>query len=72
MVGTCTQGGRAHYPVEPLAARYRGSVEVATDSPREAYAGQPPIRPGRSPWPLSLDPPMTRGCLGAVGIGIEA
>jgi mannose-6-phosphate isomerase-like protein (cupin superfamily) len=52
MVGTRSPDSTIHYPVEPLAAKYGASVETATDSPREAYAGGAPIVPTRSPWPL--------------------
>jgi uncharacterized cupin superfamily protein len=51
MVGTRSQDKAIHYPVEPAAARYGNSVASATDSPAEAYADRPPIRPARSPWP---------------------
>jgi uncharacterized cupin superfamily protein len=57
MVGTRSPGRRIHYPVDPAAARHGHSVEVATDSPREAYANRPPIRPAGSPWPLADDRP---------------
>lgn len=52
MVGTRSPEATIHYPVEPLAAKNGASVTVATDSPRDAYAGAPPIAPARSPWPL--------------------
>jgi uncharacterized cupin superfamily protein len=52
MVGTRAPDDTIHYPVEPAAAKYGASVEVATDSPKEAYAGRPPIEPASSPWPL--------------------
>jgi quercetin dioxygenase-like cupin family protein len=52
MVGTRSPDAKIHYPVEPLAAKHGASVADATDSPREAYAGAPPIAPARSPWPL--------------------
>jgi quercetin dioxygenase-like cupin family protein len=53
MVGTRAPDDTVHYPVEPLAAKYGGSVETATDFPKEAYAGRPPIGPAPSPWPLN-------------------
>jgi quercetin dioxygenase-like cupin family protein len=53
MVGTRAPDHTIHYPVEPAAAKYGASVAVATDSPREAHVGRPPITPARSPWPLS-------------------
>ncbi|MGZ6643838.1 MAG: cupin domain-containing protein [Solirubrobacteraceae bacterium] len=53
MVGTRRPGHTTHYPADPVAARYGAAVEVATDSPREAYAGRPPFAPARSPWPPS-------------------
>jgi quercetin dioxygenase-like cupin family protein len=53
MVGTRSPDRTIHYPVEPAAAKYEASVAVATNSPREAYAGGPPIVPARSPWPLT-------------------
>jgi uncharacterized cupin superfamily protein len=52
MVGTRSPDRTIRYLVEPTAARHGASVEVETDSPREAYAQRPPIRPARSPWPL--------------------
>lgn len=52
MVGTRSPEATIHYPVEPLAEKYDASVAEPTDSPREAYAGRPPIVPARSPWPL--------------------
>ncbi len=51
MVGARSPDNRIHYPVEPAADRYGVSVPIATDSPDEAYADRPPIRPARSPWP---------------------
>jgi uncharacterized cupin superfamily protein len=53
MVGTRSPESTTHYPVEPAAARHGAAVAVATDSAREAYEGQPPITPARSPWPPS-------------------
>jgi uncharacterized cupin superfamily protein len=53
MVGTRSADSTTEYLPEPAAARYGGAVAVATDSSREAYAGQPPIEPARSPWPLA-------------------
>jgi uncharacterized cupin superfamily protein len=41
MVGTRRDDATIHYPVEPLAAPYRATVETATDHPREAYADWP-------------------------------
>ena len=52
MVGTRAPDDTIHYLVEPAAAKYGASVEVATESPKEAYAGRPPIEPASSPWPL--------------------
>ncbi len=53
MVGTRNSGGPIHYLVDQVAAKYGHSVEVATDSPKEAYADRPPITPTTSPWPLA-------------------
>jgi quercetin dioxygenase-like cupin family protein len=53
MVGTRSPDHKTHYPVEPAAARHGASVEVPTDSPKEAYVGRPPFSPARSPWPLA-------------------
>lgn len=53
MVGTRTAGRSIHYPVNPVAAEHGASVETATDSPSEAYAGRPPFSSVPSPWPLS-------------------
>jgi oxalate decarboxylase/phosphoglucose isomerase-like protein (cupin superfamily) len=52
MVGTRSPDRTLHYLVEPAAAKHGASVEVATDSPKEAYAARAPIEPARSPWPL--------------------
>ena len=52
MVGTRAPDSSIHYLVEPAAAAYGASVEVATDVPREAYADRPPIEAAPSPWPL--------------------
>jgi quercetin dioxygenase-like cupin family protein len=53
MVGTRAPDATIHYPVEPAAARHGASVETATDLPKEAYAGRPPIEGASSPWPLA-------------------
>jgi quercetin dioxygenase-like cupin family protein len=53
MVGTRAPDERIEYRVEPAAAKHGASVEVATDSPKQAYAGRPPIGAVRSPWPLA-------------------
>jgi quercetin dioxygenase-like cupin family protein len=53
MVGTRSPDRTVHYPVDETAAQHGASVSVATESPREAYAGRPPIVPARSPWPLT-------------------
>jgi uncharacterized cupin superfamily protein len=53
MVGTRAPDATIHYPVELAAARHGASVESATDSPKEAYAGRPPIEGALSPWPLA-------------------
>ena len=44
----------AHYPVNPVAAKYDASVKQDTDDPAEAYADwrQEPRRPTPNPWPL--------------------
>jgi uncharacterized cupin superfamily protein len=52
MYGTRSPDAKILYPVEPAAAKYGHSVEVETDSPREAYKGRPPQERVRSPWPL--------------------
>ena len=52
MVGTRAPDATIHYLVEPAAAKYGASVETATDMPREAYVGRPPIERAPSPWPL--------------------
>jgi uncharacterized cupin superfamily protein len=52
MVGSREGGPEAEglvYPVSELARRHGASVEVATDSPDEAYAGQPEWRYGPAP-----------------------
>jgi uncharacterized cupin superfamily protein len=51
MLGARFPGRTIHYPVSELAARHGASVQAPTDSPREAYAGEPePVRV-RAPWP---------------------
>ena len=52
MVGTRTPNATTHYPPDPAAARYGAAVDTATDDPKEAYAGRPPAKPARSPWPF--------------------
>ena len=52
MVGTRTPGHAIHYPVQPVAAAHGASVQIATDSAKEAYADRPPFRSVPSPWPL--------------------
>jgi uncharacterized cupin superfamily protein len=51
MVGTRLPNKQIHYPADEVAAKHGASVRTATDSPREAYAGQPPFEPARAPWP---------------------
>jgi uncharacterized cupin superfamily protein len=53
MVGARSAGHTTHYPAEPVAQRHGAAVQVPTDSPREAYADRPPLRPAPSPWPLA-------------------
>ena len=53
MVGTRSPDRTIAYIPDPVAARHDAAVAEATDSPREAYKDRPPIRPARSPWPLS-------------------
>lgn len=52
-----------HYPVNEVAAKYGASVEVATDSPGEAYAqwGGEPFPQIPNPWPLPAATPGARG-----------
>jgi uncharacterized cupin superfamily protein len=57
MVGTRSPDKTIEYIPEPAAARHGHSVAVATNSPREAYAGRPPFTPAGSPWPF---PPARR------------
>jgi uncharacterized cupin superfamily protein len=52
MAGTRGRRG-VTYPVDPVAARHGASVEVETDEPAEAYAGDPANLPAASPWPLA-------------------
>jgi uncharacterized cupin superfamily protein len=54
MTGTRRPGRPIHYPVSDLALRHRASVEVATSSPPEAYAGYPDERIERPPFWDSL------------------
>jgi uncharacterized cupin superfamily protein len=52
MTGGRRPDDRAHYPVDPVAARHGASVELATDSPKEAYAHQSRVvTPVPAPWP---------------------
>jgi hypothetical protein len=53
MVGTRSPDHATQYLPDPVAARHGAAVAVATDSPKEAYAGRPPFTPVRSPWPLA-------------------
>jgi uncharacterized cupin superfamily protein len=54
MVGVRSAERTIHYPVNELAARYGASVSVATDSPREAYAGlDRTVSRVTTPWPGS-------------------
>ena len=46
---------KAHYPVNEVAAKYEASVDVATDSPEEAYAAwqaEGDVASVPNPWPL--------------------
>ena len=52
MVGTRSPDATIRYLVEPAAAKHGASVETESNSPREVYAGRPPIVPTPSPWPL--------------------
>jgi uncharacterized cupin superfamily protein len=54
MTGTRRPGRPIHYPVSELARRHEAGVEVATTSPREAYAGYPDERIERPPYWDSL------------------
>src|SRR4051794_32197505 len=53
MVGTRSPDRTILYAADPVAARYGKSVERDATSPKEVYAGRPPIGPAKSPWPLS-------------------
>jgi quercetin dioxygenase-like cupin family protein len=52
MVGTRSPNHKTQYLPEPAAAKYGAAVEVATGSPKEAYADRPPFSWVKSPWPL--------------------
>ena len=52
IVGARSPDTTINYLPDAAAARHGHSVDVATDSPREAYADRPPIVPAPSPWPL--------------------
>jgi uncharacterized cupin superfamily protein len=54
MTGARKPGRPIHYPVSELALRHRAGVEVATDSPKEAYAAHPDGRVERPPYWESL------------------
>jgi len=47
MVGARKADRKIHYPISDVAARHAASVETETDSPAEAYASYPPVKPGR-------------------------
>lgn len=51
MVGTRSPDHRTQYLADPIAAPYGAAVAQPTTSPAEAYAGLPPIRSTRAPWP---------------------
>lgn len=53
MVGTRSPEHAINYIVDAVAARHGASVEHATDSPGEAYAGRPPFRPAPAPPPFA-------------------
>lgn len=42
------------FPASETAAKYGASVKEDTDDRATAYAGWPPLRPGRFPWPPEL------------------
>ena len=56
MVGTRSPEHAINYIVDAVAARYGASVEHATNSPAEAYAGRPPFRPAPAPPPFRPGP----------------
>lgn len=51
MLGTRSPDHVTRYLTDPVAAEHGAAADHETDSPREAYAGWPPIGPARSPWP---------------------
>ena len=53
MVGARLPGDPVHYPVSEAAKKHGAGVEVATDSPDDAYAsvGWEDPKPARRPWP---------------------
>lgn len=53
MLGTRSDDHKTLYLADPVAAEHGFAVPQETDSPKEAYADWPPIRPARSPWPQS-------------------
>jgi uncharacterized cupin superfamily protein len=53
MVGTRDPNRSIRYLVDETAARHAASVARVTSSPREAYAGAPPIIPASPPPPYS-------------------
>ncbi|WP_026909651.1 cupin domain-containing protein [Patulibacter minatonensis] len=55
MVGTRGPDEHTRYLTDPAAARHGAAVDVETDSSAEAYAGRPPIRDVRAPWPAAPD-----------------
>jgi uncharacterized cupin superfamily protein len=52
MTGARSPDNRAHYPADPVAARYGASAARSTDSSKEAYGDQVhTVTHERAPWP---------------------
>jgi uncharacterized cupin superfamily protein len=51
MVGARIAGRELVFPASETAAKYGVSVQEDTDDRAVAYAGWPPLKPGRFPWP---------------------
>jgi uncharacterized cupin superfamily protein len=53
MIGSRNAGSEILYPASAMADRYGAAVAEDTDDPKKAYAGWPPLEPGRYQWPLA-------------------
>jgi uncharacterized cupin superfamily protein len=51
MIGARNAGRELVYPASEAAAAYGAGTDEDTEDPSQAYAGWPPLEPGRYPWP---------------------